>query len=245
MLKCLTAGLLALMLTSLVLFYAWTRIRADSEAAEAPRMVIIEGPTKHAVTPIMTEVSRTMVERQAPAFESTDFDGRRYILGNLDRKGPVVLIFVKEGCPCSDAAQPLFNQVHAAYPGATFLGVINSDAKTARRWADKHRVRYPLLLDPDHRIIRDYNIENSAYVVLIAPEGRIRKHWPGYSSAMLQELGRDLATLVGTAELPLDVADAPEILYSGCPFEFESLDDRNGESGLPDHRLKKAGPSTR
>jgi peroxiredoxin len=220
MINRLAAGLFALMLTTLGLFYVRARLRAESDAAEAPRVVILESPAKHVVTPKMAEASLTMVERQAPSFEATGTDGRRYLLDDLRREGPVALVFVKDGCPCSEAAQPLFNQIHAAYPGVTFLGVIDAKAKTARRWADTHRVPYPLLLDPDRRIIRNYNIENSAYVVLVDPEGRILKHWPGYSSTMLQELGGALARLVGTAERPLDVTDAPEILYSGCPFDL-------------------------
>jgi hypothetical protein len=57
-------------------------------------------------------------------------------------------------------------------------------------------------------------------VVLIGAVGRIRQHWPGFSSGMLRKLGATLAALTGTVERPVDVPDAPDEPYSGRPFEL-------------------------
>ena len=168
----------------------------------------------------MATASEAMVERVAPPFDAPAADGRRYRLDELSRRGPLVLTFVKDGCPCSEAAQPFFNRLHAAYPEAEMFGVIDVEAEPATRWAGRFHVTYPLLLDPGLGIIRAYNAENSAYVVLVDAQGRIRKHWPGYSAGMLRELGATLAGLIGTTDRPIDVADAPDEAYSGCPFEF-------------------------
>ena len=47
-----------------------------------------------------------MVSRQAPDFSKKAADGENYVLRELIRHGPVLLTFIKIGCPCSEAAQP-------------------------------------------------------------------------------------------------------------------------------------------
>ncbi|APW62531.1 peroxiredoxin family protein [Paludisphaera borealis] len=200
--------------------FALARLRSESGGAVASTLMIIEGSTKHLVTKEMADASKAMVERTAPHFEAVAVDGRTYNLGELRRRGPVVLTFAKFGCPCSEAAQPFFNRLHAAYPEAGFFGVIDVEAEKATRWAERFRIDYPLLLDPALQIVRAYEIENSAYVVVVDADGRILNHWPGYSSGMLQELGATLARLSDTAERPIDVVDAPDQEYSGCPFDL-------------------------
>lgn len=214
------SAILFVMFLGLVSLYARARLRSELAGAEVFGPTRTRPPSSHIVTKKMADSSRSMLERTAASFETVDADGRFYKLSELCGRGPVVLTFVKNGCPCSEAAQPFFNQVQAAYPGAGFFGVIEAASDTATRWATRFHVTYPLLLDPDSRIIRDYGVENSAYVVLVDRQGRIRKHWPGYSVGMLRELGATLAELTGCPEHPLDVSDAPDEEYSGCPFDL-------------------------
>jgi peroxiredoxin len=207
---------------ALVGVYARARFRTEPAGNDAQTQVLISGGETHRVTPEMAEGSRERVGTPAPGFEADGSDGRRYALDAQLRRGPVVLTFIKEGCPCSEAAQPFFNAVRDAYPKAAFLGVIDVDPDAARRWAGKFGAAYPLLTDRSYRIVRDYGAENSAYVVVVGPDGRIQKHWPGFSSDMLRELGATLAALTGAAEAPLNVADAPDTLYSGCPYDLSN-----------------------
>ena len=132
----------------------------------------------------------------------------------------MVLTFIKIGCPCSEAAQPFFNRLRAAYPHARILGVIDGDLGPANLWAKKIRVSYPLLLDPNLQLVRAYGVENSAYVVLVDQKGQIVMHWPGYCASMLQELGATLALLTRSAVRPIDTVDAPVEFYSGCPYDL-------------------------
>ncbi len=198
--------------------YGWVRLRPEMGEVAAPRLVLVEGPAKHVVTPKMSSDSQQMIERTATPFQRIDASARTQSLADLCRKGPVVLTFVKDGCPCSEAAQPFFNRMAAAYPSASFLAVIDVAPEAAKRWAGGHGVQYPILSDPACQLMHDYAAENSAYVVLIDGRGRIARHWPGYSAGMLTELGESLATLAGVKIEPIDLADAPDSLYSGCPF---------------------------
>ncbi len=192
--------LYALLFTAVGGLYARARLRHDSTATDPPSRPIIQKTTRHIVTSEMAKASQAMLDRLAPPFNETADDGKTYKLSDLLRSGPVVLTFLKDGCPCSESVQPYFNDLHAAYPRAKFLGVIDSQQEAAADWAIRFRVGYPLLVDPEHKIIRAYQIENSAYVVIIDSLGRIRKHWPGYSSSMLKELGANLAELTLAAE---------------------------------------------
>ncbi|WZO98523.1 redoxin domain-containing protein [Isosphaeraceae bacterium EP7] len=197
--------------------YGWARLRSEWGEAGPPGLIVVIEPKTHLVTPPMAEASATMVGRQARAFDAETTDGPRHAPAP---SGPTVLTFIMDGCPCSAEAQPFFNRLHEAYPSATFLGVIDAEAPQANRWAERHKVAYPLVLDKPLKIVKDYQISNSAYVVLVDSKGTIAGHWPGYSEAMLIDLGSKLAAMTGAAETPLDLVDAPTQPYSGCPFEF-------------------------
>jgi hypothetical protein len=122
----LAAGAFACLFAAVGGLYAWARLRSETGGADASGLVIVEGPAKHVVTEEMAEVSRAMIERAAPAFDALGSDGRRHTLGEQCRRGLVALTFARDGCPCSEAAQPFFDRLHAAYPGAGFFGVIAS-----------------------------------------------------------------------------------------------------------------------
>ncbi len=210
-------ALFALASVILASFYTWVQFYLEVPASRLDP-VIIDGPPRHVATSEMARASRAMIGRPARAFSKPATDGKTHRLDEMLGRGPVVLTFIKAGCPCSEAAQPFFNKLRDAYPGASIRGVINVPTEAAKRWAKKFGVTYPLLLDPREEMVRDYGAENSAYVVLINSRGEIAKHWPGYSESMLRELGALLAGMIGSAEKRLDVADAPAELYTGCPY---------------------------
>ena len=214
------AAAFVVLFATLGILYGWTRLRFVRSGDVVPPQVIVDESKKHLVTKEMAEASRSVVDRVAPAFEAIANNGETYTLDELRQRGPVVLTFVKDGCPCSQAAQPFFNQLHTAYPKARFVGVINTETDKAQKWAKLFSVTYPLVLDPSLRIVKDYRVENSAYVIVIDSDGRIRQHWPGYSTSMLKELGGAIAALTGSPEKPIDMEDAPDLLYTGCPFEL-------------------------
>src|SRR5262245_53137194 len=95
------------------LFYAWARLGAQSEESVADNQVIITGNTqKHHVTPAMLESSQQMATQVAPVFQTEATDGTSYGLDTLTKEGPILLVFIKEGCPCSESAQPFFNRFY-------------------------------------------------------------------------------------------------------------------------------------
>jgi peroxiredoxin len=181
---------------------------------------ILKSPaSNHPVTENMNAAARTIVGEPATALEADGTDGQRHSPATDSEGRPLVLFFIQDGCPCSEAADPYFRRLQAAYgKRASFLGVIDGDLATARDWAKLHETPYPILADPERRLIAACKAERSAYVMLVSRGGAIEALWPGYSSKMLGELGSRLARLTGQSEVTLDRQGAPTEMVSGCSF---------------------------
>lgn len=176
-------------------------------------------PETHKVTPDMLASAGRRVKSLAPTFRRADAEGRTHDLPDLLESGPVVLIFIKDGCPCSVSAGPYFNSLDVLYRGRLrLLGVIDGDESVARRWGLANHVTFPILPDPRLDLAKSYGATNSAFVALIDREGHIDELWPGYSAGMLHDLNRRASAMAGLTQEPFDASDAPEELYSGCPF---------------------------
>ena len=174
---------------------------------------------KHYVTLKQLLGSGASARQPAPPFAAPTHDGQTFRLEDALEGQPLVLIFIKNGCPCSVEAEPHFHQVLDLYQGhVRFAGVIDGTLETARQYARDQRVPYPVLADPERAIIRAYRAESSVYVAVIRPDGVIDQLWPGYSAEMMRELGRRIAELSETQERRIDVRGIPTVLTTGCPF---------------------------
>ncbi len=110
---------------------------------------------RHPVTDPMWRESRAQTGRAAPAFELHDSDGRVVRLLESCKFCPVVLVFTKDGCPCSIESQPFFNQLAAGAKGrVTFLGVIDGPRHVASKYKDDFKVPYSMLLAEDGAVFK-------------------------------------------------------------------------------------------
>jgi AhpC/TSA family len=147
-------------------------------------------------------------------------DGQRRGWPDLSEGQPVVVVFLKDGCPCSVESEPFFRRVAALYRShVRFIGVIDAPVKRARQFASEQQVPYLILADPQRRLIRRLNAKHGGYVALLTPAGVIDGFWPGCTAVTMRDLGRRIARLAGIAERSLDVAGMPLALITGCPFE--------------------------
>lgn len=182
---------------------------------------LAESITAHPVTSEMTRTSTAHSNRPAPTFVLNGTDGKSYSLDTVTRDRPLVLLFIKYNCPCSETAQPFFNQLWQGYhEKVAFLGVINADMTKAKAWQADNKVPFPLLSDPNEAMIQGYEAEHSAYSALITSGGELERLWPGFSKAMLQSLSQRLAQLTDQQPADLSIGHAPEEMYSGCPFNW-------------------------
>jgi peroxiredoxin len=177
------------------------------------------GAASHYVAPWQLVESNGMVNRVVDDLEALASDGRHMGWAQISAGQPVVLVFIKSGCPCSIEFEPYFHRVEQAYRGVVrFAGVIDGNLDSARRYASEQHVPYPVLADADRKIIRRFGAKNGCYVSVLTPNGVIDGFWPGSSAEALQELGRRIAKLAGTEERPLDVSGMPKALTTGCHF---------------------------
>ncbi|WP_169974650.1 peroxiredoxin family protein [Tautonia rosea] len=210
----------------LVGVFAWWRWEAKAPDRRGP--LVITGvlvDEEHLVTPEMQAASDAMADRPAPGFMAESHEGQMIDSATLVGDRPVFLVFIKDGCPCSTSAEPFFARLHESYGDrASFLGVIDGDAEIANRWVLDHRTPYPVLADEELAIVRAFEVQNSAYVVLIDQEGQITAQWPGYSEDILREMSARLAAMTGRTEAEVGAEEAPELPYSGCPFPLEDTE---------------------
>jgi len=173
----------------------------------------------HPVTPERLAASTKEAGGHAAPLRAEASDGQTHDLDELTHDRPLVMIFIKQGCPCSVAAQPYFNRLADAIgPAANVVGVIDGDPEAAVAWGKVHKVRYPILADPDLAIVRGYGAEASVYTTLVAPGGIVEHLWPGYSAGMLAEITSRVAAHSKSEITPIDAAGAPAELSTGCTF---------------------------
>jgi len=175
---------------------------------------------RHPVTEPMWQQARAVAGKPAPNFTLLDPAGASVTLRDECKKGPVVLVFTKDGCPCSMEAQVFFNRLAIAYKGkATFFGVIDAVSHVASKYRDDFSVPYQMLLGADGAVYKSFFAHQSVYTTLVGPDGTVVKQWPGYSKSMLAELDAAIALAAKTNPVAIDAKLAPEKMNSGCPFD--------------------------
>jgi peroxiredoxin len=149
-------------------------------------------------------------------FTLPDVDGRPYTLSS-DTK-PVLLFFVERECPCCVGAKPFLERVRSKYKDVLdTVAVIDADVPRAKKWSDSVTALFPVLSDPEQKVVKQYRAERGAYTVLVH-QGKIIRAYPGYSGAMLTDLGRAVAESAKVPVRPIDTSGAPEKMVTGCTF---------------------------
>ena len=152
---------------------------------------------------------------EAPLFEAEAQDEQRVSLRKL-RGAPVVLFFYpKDDTPGCTKEACGFRDEYAAFreAGAEVLGVSVDGVKSHRKFSDKFELPFPLVADPEKKIVQEYGVWGEKRFMgrkyqgthrvtfLIGPDGRIAKIWPavkpvGHAAEVLQAV-RDLAQANG------------------------------------------------
>lgn len=176
------------------------------------------GP-RHPITTEMAKDAEARPGQPAPEIRLPDADGNEQTLTKFLETGPVLLVMVKDGCPCNLESQEFFNQISRNYVGkATVVGVMDADKLVASKYRDDLNVPFPILTETTGATFKTYRAEQSVYTFLIGKDGILKKVWPGYSAAMLIEANELLASESGVPSKELDVTRAAKEMTSGCYF---------------------------
>ena len=128
---------------------------------------------------------------KAPDFKAESTEGKTLSLSDFKGKIVVLYFYPKDSTPgCTrEACSFRDNQAKLKRKGAVVLGVSKDSLKSHESFKEKYNLNFPLLSDPDKKIIQDYGVwkEKKLYgktsmgversTFLIDGEGIVRKIW--------------------------------------------------------------------
>jgi len=132
------------------------------------------------------------VGAQAPAFTLESSQGGKVSLSDFKGKSVVLYFYPRDATPgCTVEAQSFRDAAkQLAKKGAVVLGVSKDSIASHCKFADKEKLNFPLLSDPDGKVIDRYGAwgEKSLYgkksmgiirtTVVIAPDGKVKEIFP-------------------------------------------------------------------
>ena len=135
------------------------------------------------------------VGKKAPAFTLESSEGGKVKLADLAGKYVVLYFYPRDATPgCTLEAQDFRDAMPALEKlGATVLGVSKDSVASHCKFRDKHGLTFPLLSDPDGKVLEAYGAWGDKVMygkkmkgiirstVLIGPDGKVAHHWPKVS----------------------------------------------------------------
>lgn len=135
--------------------------------------------------------------KKAPAFTLTDAAGKKVSLADFAGKDLVLYFYPKDDTPgCTKEAcgfRDAWKQIQKL--GAVVVGVSPDSGATHQKFASKYKLPFPLLSDPDKKVMEKYGAfgEKMMYgkkvtgvirsTVWIGPDGKVKKHWARVAKA--------------------------------------------------------------
>lgn len=168
--------------------FAWTILLVAVALAGGAWIVFSQVPTESAESDAgLTEAP--IAGYLAPDFRLDNTVGDGVTLSNY-RGQPVVLNFWASWCPPCRAEIPHFQEASVKYNGqATILGVDQGEPlSVVADFGSLMGVTYPLLLDADNSVNREYGVSALPTTVFVGPDGVIREVYSGIvNGAVLQD----------------------------------------------------------
>jgi peroxiredoxin Q/BCP len=132
-----------------------------------------------------------------PAFTLEDADGKKVSLGDFAGKNVILYFYPKDDTPgCTKEAcgfRDDWKEIQKL--NAVLLGVSTDSGESHRKFAAKYKLPFPLLSDPDRKIMEKYGAYGDKVMygkktvgvirstVWIGPDGKVKKHWARVANA--------------------------------------------------------------
>lgn len=129
---------------------------------------------------------------QAPAFTAATSGGGQVSLADFKGRHVVLYFYPRDDTPgCTKEACGFRDHFDTfRRKGAVVLGVSVDPVKSHDKFAEKFKLPFPLLADPDKKLVQAYGVwgektfmgrkymGTNRVTFLIGPDGRIKKVWP-------------------------------------------------------------------
>jgi len=145
------------------------------------------------------------VGQTAPAFTLKGVDGKSYSLGDT---ALTLAVFFKTTCPVCMLAWPYIERMHQAYKdvGLAVWGVSQHERDASRNFASKYGSTFPILIDADWRVSKQYDPVVVPTLFLI-DAGKIIERVDAFDKAGLNRLSDTIAARLGTRATLIAPAD--------------------------------------
>ena len=135
--------------------------------------------------------------KAAPAFTLKNQDGEKVSLKDYRGTDVIVYFYPRDDTPgCTKEAQG-FTKLAKKFEklGVSVVGISPDGEEEHRKFIAKYKLNFPLLCDPDKKVMTKYGAfgEKMMYgkkvqgvirsTVWIGPDGKVRKHWPKVAKA--------------------------------------------------------------
>jgi peroxiredoxin Q/BCP len=135
--------------------------------------------------------------RRAPNFSLEDASGKRVSLADFKGKTVLVYFYPKDDTPgCTKEACGFRNHWRELQKaGVVVLGISADSATSHAKFAAKYKLPFPLLSDPDRKVMTAWGAYGDKVMygkktkgvirssVWIGPDGTVRKHWARVADA--------------------------------------------------------------
>ncbi|WP_420641431.1 TlpA family protein disulfide reductase [Candidatus Leptofilum sp.] len=173
--------------------FEWTILLLMAAMLGTSWIIVSREPVTAASGPI-TLAEAPIVGHLAPDFSLETAVGQSIVLSEIvDQAGgagqPVVLNFWASWCAPCRVEMPSLQQASVRYNGSVaFLGINQGeDWPTITEFGNEYNVSYPLLIDPENRVTRLYEVNSLPTTIFIDQNGVVREVIIGIlSEAVLQ-----------------------------------------------------------
>lgn len=118
--------------------------------------------------------SDRLLGNPAPNFTLPRLGSESVVLAEIVKEKPTLLVFWATWCPSCVEEVPLLNQWMEKYPDLQILAVnVEEPRERVAEFVEKHKIRYPVLLDETGEVASQYGLVGIPAAVLMARGGRV------------------------------------------------------------------------
>ncbi|MGE5138981.1 MAG: peroxiredoxin family protein [Rudaea sp.] len=132
---------------------------------------------------------------KAPTIDLRGFDDKQYSLG----RHWTLALFFKTSCPTCRYAWPFYERLYRAYhkAGLQVLGISQHDEARTRDFGKEYGTTFPLLIDKELWVSKEYDPDFVPTGFLIDPAGQITDTAAGWNRQEFRKLGSEIAGSLG------------------------------------------------